>query len=217
MNNIETIFLCATKYELDNIFRDFNLNIIESFPFQVYEINDKALIILTGVGKANAAAATQYAIKYNADSIMNIGLVGCLNPQYTRGKAFIISDCKNWDVDATAFKYKLGQIPGNGLVVYELNNKIKNVNMDMVSLISGDSFVIDAKVIQKSLNDYSPILIDMELASIAHVLNINNSTNKLSSIKAISDYVNDKSSDDFYTNDIDIFEELRHAVNALIA
>jgi len=206
---MKNIFLCATEYETENIFDKRKLKVSESFPYKTYSINTENMIILTGVGKANSAAATQYLLKYNPKHIFNLGLAGSLDNTHPIGKTFIVSSCRNWDTDATSFGYKFGQIPVNGLETYCLNARITDLDLPSVSLISGDSFITDSSMIRKNLELYNPTLLDMELVSIAHVLHVNNSLDKLVSVKAISDYINKDSTKDFYSKKFDVFKDLR--------
>ncbi len=62
----------------------------------------KVGVVICGVGKVNAASATQYAIdKLGADEIINIGVAGGLNDGLKIGAIYCISEAVQYDFDLT--------------------------------------------------------------------------------------------------------------------
>ena len=58
-------------------------------------------LYVAGVGKVNAAAATQKAIDAGADEILNCGVAGGLDPAMEVGEAYEISQAVEYDFDLT--------------------------------------------------------------------------------------------------------------------
>ncbi|HET9947205.1 MAG TPA: 5'-methylthioadenosine/S-adenosylhomocysteine nucleosidase [Patescibacteria group bacterium] len=211
---MNTLFLLAMGYEISHIFNLVDWNVSQEKPFPVY--THKTLpftIVQTGVGKVNAAAATQFALShYPTERIVNLGAVGCMNKKIAIGEVRQISECTFFDVDCTAFNYKLGQIPKCDIASYPLHT---TGDIPVAKLVTGDSFISDQSKLQAISDIFSPDFIDMELAAIAHTLYINDKLSLLESFKAPSDYANASSSQDFYDNEKLAFSHLQ-ALAALL-
>ena len=94
------------------------LNGRESHRFGAFEIHTgemhgkRIVLTLSGIGKANAAAATAAAIlKFAPDCVINTGSAGGLGSGLKVGDVVIGSETVHHDVDATAFGYAPGQVP----------------------------------------------------------------------------------------------------------
>lgn len=131
----------------------------------------------SGVGKVNSAMAATLLIEaFNCDLIINTGIAGGVNGVNTKDIIIARELCYS-DVDATAFGYKFGQVPGmphkyipNPEVILHLKsifNKL-NINYKEATIYSADSFV--SKLNQLSSVDTNICCIaEMEGASIAQV------------------------------------------------
>lgn len=63
----------------------------------------KTQIVICGVGKVNAASATQYAVdKLKADKIVNVGTAGGLNPSVEVGRIYSVTEAVQYDFDLAA-------------------------------------------------------------------------------------------------------------------
>ncbi len=61
---------------------------------------EAALVVISGVGKVNAAAATQLALQLTAtDTIYNLGLCGGFAEGLQAGEVFLIAEAMQYDVD----------------------------------------------------------------------------------------------------------------------
>ncbi len=70
------------------------------------------LLVQTGIGKANAAAAvTIVAEKFKPTALIDIGSAGGFSGKVRVGDIVVGTDTAYHDVDATCFGYKLGQVP----------------------------------------------------------------------------------------------------------
>lgn len=173
-------------------------------PFDVYSYAAPgrvtgSVIVHTGIGTTNAAAAAQFALdRFRPRRIVNLGLVGCLDTRIDIGTVHHVERCAFFDVDATAFGYKIGQIPRTSVTEYELTGRV--AGLPRARLISGDTFITDSSTFHPELAGFAADLVDMELAAIAHTLYRNEALGLLESYKAPSDYCNDASTDAFDVN-----------------
>jgi adenosylhomocysteine nucleosidase len=81
----------ATIIEAEPFIHALDMAHSQKSPFPIFSHNDMALII-SGIGKANAAAAITYcSICCPSQYILNLGCAGALNPLYKQGDIFQIS------------------------------------------------------------------------------------------------------------------------------
>lgn len=63
---------------------------------------EQTAVVICGVGKANAACGTQFAIdKLGADTVINVGVAGGLNPSVRIGEIYSVSEAVQYDFDLT--------------------------------------------------------------------------------------------------------------------
>jgi len=62
-------------------------------------VRDDDLLLVSGVGKVNAAAATQQAIDAGADEILNLGLAGGFGPDVEVGGVYEVRSAVEYDFD----------------------------------------------------------------------------------------------------------------------
>ena len=172
-------------------------------PFPVYRRgNDEtqAVVIVSGIGTTNAAAATQHVLdRFAPERIVNMGVVGCLNHEIPIGAVHAVSTCAFFDVDVTAFGYKIGQIPETEVHEYPLEADA-SVPLPTARLLSGDTFVTGRDGFHPELAGFDADFVDMELTSIAHTLLRNGKLDQLESYKAPSDYCDSDSPEAFDEN-----------------
>jgi adenosylhomocysteine nucleosidase len=189
---VDVAFMVAMSEEIDGIFDLERWSEAQAEPYGVREYRGgpvSAVVVHTGIGTTNAAAAAQHALDlYDPRRVVNMGLVGCLNPAIEIGGVHAVTACAFFDVDATAFGYRIGQIPRTAVTEYELKSRVPKV--PQAKLISGDTFVTDPGV-------FHP---DLELAAIAHTLFRHELLDRLESYKAPSDYCDDESTGAFDLN-----------------
>ena len=140
------------------------------------------VLVVSGIGKVNAAAAAQKAIDGGADEILNCGLVGGLDTAMAVGDVFEVSQAVEYDFD-------LAVLNGTGLGVHDERDTpyfdcaAKGVYPVRI-LASGDRFTNDLKDVEDSLS-LGAALRDMEGAAIAHVCERNGM--KCRMLKVVSD------------------------------
>jgi adenosylhomocysteine nucleosidase len=199
---VDVAFLVAMSEEIEGIFDLNQWTKARPGPYGAREYEPgpiSAVVVHTGIGTTNAGAAAQHTLDvYNPRRFVNLGLVGCLNPTIGIGTVHAVTACAFFDVDATVFGYRIGQIPRTSVTEYELPSRVAHV--PTAKLISGDTFVTDPGTFHPDLNGFAADFVDMELAAIAHTLFRHNLLDRLESYKAASDYCNDESTDAFDVN-----------------
>lgn len=202
MQRVDVAFLVAMNEEVEGIFDAARWSEVDPWPFGVRRRerwSRDAIVVQTGIGTTNAAAAAQYTLdRFDPRRIVNLGLVGCLDPDVAIGEVHAVDVCAFFDVDATVFGYKFGQIPRTAVTEYKLARRMPA--LPTARLISGDTFVTDPGAFHPDLGGFAADFVDMELAAIAHTLFRNNRLPLLESYKAASDYCNSDSTDAFETN-----------------
>jgi adenosylhomocysteine nucleosidase len=199
--HVGVAFLVAMSEEVEGIFDLDQWSEPQPGPYAVREYlpGSTAVVVHTGIGTTNAAAAAQYTLdRYDPLRVVNLGLVGCLNPVVGIGTVHSVATCAFFDVDVTAFGYRIGQIPGTSVTEYELRSQVDGV--PEARLISGDTFVTDPRAFHPDLSDFAADFVDMELAAIAHTLYRHDQLSRLESYKSPSDYCNVDSTNAFDLN-----------------
>lgn len=171
--------VCAGDEELQPFLSHIeNISITEKAMLKFYEgdINGVPVVALySGVCKVNAAIATQILIDtYGVDSIINAGTAGGMDKSINLFDTVISTQVAYHDVDdgiLTQFHPWMSTIyfsaDANLLsIAEEICNRNKKVYLGR--MVTGEKFIKDA--MRDSINQkYSPLSVDMETASIAHV------------------------------------------------
>ena len=145
-------------------------------------LGDGDRLYVSGIGKVNAAAATQKAIDDGADEILNCGVAGGLDPEMEVGDAYEVSQAVEFDFDLTMI---------NGTRLGTHNERTTPFFDCPVSgkfpsriLASGDRFTNEERDISAPLSLGATVK-DMEGAAIAHVCERNGISCRM--LKCISD------------------------------
>jgi adenosylhomocysteine nucleosidase len=191
MTQTPVAFLIAMAEEAAGIFPLDSWQEVTPAPFQIYRrgtAESQALVVVSGIGTTNAAAAAQHLVdRFDPARVINMGLVGCLNHAIGIGAVHAVSTCAFFDVDATAFGYKIGQIPQTEVHEYRLGSRPPRP-LPTARVLSGDTFVTGRDGFHPELAGFAADFVDMELTSIAHTLLRNEALDRLESYKAPSDY-----------------------------
>lgn len=200
-----TVFLVANTYERDGIFPNSAkwpiVKAIPDDPFPAYEhrtAHGRFLVIVSGVGKANAAAAAAHVlVAIKPQKVVNIGLAGSMgSAKAVRGELRRITSCLFHDVDVTLFGGEPLQLPGRKSALYELVVEADEA-APLARLATGDIGVGNHEdvAVAKELFDHD--MLDMEGAAIAHVFEIYGRLHDLAMYKAASDYADASAGDDY--------------------
>ncbi|MFC6402727.1 5'-methylthioadenosine/adenosylhomocysteine nucleosidase [Mammaliicoccus sciuri] len=142
-------------------------------------IEDKQVVLAqSGIGKVNAAiTATLLINEFKPDLIINTGSAGSVDRELNIGDIIISNKVYYHDVNATAFGYKLGQVPSMP-EFYETDSKLIDLakssieQLDLNGIVgevaTGDSFIgsIDQRKVIKS-NFPTASVVEMEAGAIA--------------------------------------------------
>ena len=160
---------------------------------------DEVRLIVCGVGKVNAAAATMLAVeRYRADAIINIGTAGALHAGLPVGSICAVTHAAEYDFDLCAI---------NGTEMGVLNEFTERwLPLERagaytpVRLATGDRFNDDRKDYEMLTQDFKADLRDMEGAAVAHVCAHTKTPAYL--YKAVSDVAGSGSTADQYSKNI---------------
>lgn len=139
------------------------------------------VLVKSGIGKVNAAIATTLLIQsYSPDVVLNTGSAGGFKESLDVGTVVISDEVRHHDVDATAFGYEIGQVPGLP-ASYPADERLIQIAKEAVEEIgehahavgliaSGDVFMSDAKRVG-IVKEQFPAMIaaEMEAAAVAQV------------------------------------------------
>ena len=188
----------AMQNEIDKLITFYNLKKDKmNKDIYVSELNDKKIVVaMSGVGKVNSAAMTQYIIdKYNTDAIINSGVAGGINNKL-KVMDIIISNYVTYHdfmpkTIMESYVPNRGKIEANNTLVDIAKKVVKEMNITnayFAPMCSGDSFVQDEKLKLEILLNTGACCVDMESASIAHTCALNSIP--FISIRTISDMAN---------------------------
>ncbi|MEB7817775.1 5'-methylthioadenosine/adenosylhomocysteine nucleosidase [Mammaliicoccus sciuri] len=142
-------------------------------------IEDKQVVLAqSAIGKVNAAiTATLLINEFKPDLIINTGSAGSVDSELNIGDIIISNKVYYHDVNATAFGYKLGQVPSMP-EFYETDKELIDLakssieQLDLNGIVgevaTGDSFIgsIDQRKVIKS-NFPTASVVEMEAGAIA--------------------------------------------------
>ena len=168
-----------------NILKEEDRKEIYELTFVKGKIKEKTCILVkSGVGKVNAARATQILIdNFKPECIINIGVAGGLNQMLKIGDIVIGKYVVQHDFDITAFGHNKGYITGVGekvecdkKLIKTLEDVAKNNGKYKVKLgivVTGDIFCTDEIMKEKIHTKFDADVVDMECAAIAQVAYLN--------------------------------------------
>lgn len=142
-------------------------------------IEDKQVVLAqSGIGKVNAAiTATLLINEFKPDLIINTGSAGSVDSELNIGDIIISNKVYYHDVNATAFGYKLGQVPSmpeffetDKELIDLAKSSIEQLDLNGIvgEVATGDSFIgsIDQRKVIKS-NFPTAGVVEMEAGAIA--------------------------------------------------
>jgi len=151
--------------------------------------NREVVLLRCGVGKVNAAVATQILIDhFKVTSVMFSGLAGALVPHLKRGDVVVANYVVQHDVDLTAFGRRHGQIDDH-LRMIETDPKLVHAVADACERVladtavprqmvvgtvaTGDSFVSDPDRIRWLQREFGAVATEMEGGAVGQVCLMN--------------------------------------------
>lgn len=144
-------------------------------------IHGKRVVLLkSGIGKVNAAMATTIMHeRFKPSHVINTGSAGGFHEELEIGDIVISTEVVHHDVDATAFDYEYGQVPGMPSVYKADIDLIKKVTAALKQMelsykkgliATGDSFMENNERVRIVKQKFSGLLAaEMEASAIAQV------------------------------------------------
>lgn len=182
---------------------------ISSVKFYKGILQGKETVVAeAGVGKVNAAVTAQTMIlKYNTESIINIGVAGGLDKSLSIGDVVIATKTAEHDMDTTPLGDEMGFITGLDRVYMECDSEISELLAECTEelgihtikgvIVSGDQFICRDDQREKLIGTFNGAAAEMEGASIGHVCTMNGV--RFGVLRSISDGANSDSEMDFPT------------------
>ncbi len=207
------VIITAMKEEADLIIKRFKLTELNKINnITIYtgnressDWNDKIILVLTGIGKIQAAIATTYILEnYTPDKIINIWIAGNLNN----------ADAKIWDVFLpNSFIQHDMYLPFEWEHLDYAKKWIfldyaiwENYNLEKFWLIlnwiclTWDQFIDDEEKVKSLREEYGADICEMEAFSILSVCRQYDILDKCVVIKAISDWADNEARDAHMNN-----------------
>ena len=168
---VETLLaLMENKKELCKAGSVFYEGVLEGLP---------AVIVQCGVGKVNAAMCAQVLCDlFEVTHLVNTGIAGSLCPDLDIGDLVVSRDAMYHDVDATAFSYPFGKVPGLDTTEFPADKAMMDYAFAAAEAVnpghtkigrvaSGDQFVADKAVKERIVANTQGICTEMEGTAIA--------------------------------------------------
>ncbi|MDD6214188.1 MAG: 5'-methylthioadenosine/adenosylhomocysteine nucleosidase [Firmicutes bacterium] len=180
---------------------------ISGIQFMSGKYNNKDIVVAKcGVGKVFAAMCAEAMIlKYSPETIINIGVAGCLDNSLKIGDIVIADSVVQYDMDTSALGDPKGflsginivKIPSDEEIVKKLQSAVDQAGIRNVmgTIASGDKFVNDSATKRFIISEFGGKACEMEGASIGHVCYVNKVP--FGVLRAMSDGADETSHMDF--------------------
>ncbi|WP_373841664.1 5'-methylthioadenosine/adenosylhomocysteine nucleosidase [Limosilactobacillus sp.] len=176
--------ICAMPEEIKELTARLSDKQVETIGGKDYlsgKISDQDVVLVeSGIGKVEAGITTEHLITdFQVDVVINSGSAGGIGKGLHVGDVVISSETAYHDVDARAFDYVYGQLPGKkprfkasakwGQAL-EKAGKQTGLNIKRGLIVSGDQFVASRDAIAKILRYFPDALSsEMEGAAVGQV------------------------------------------------
>lgn len=161
-------------------------------------------VLVTGIGPVNAAAALSGWLAQNeaAGPVVSVGTAGGLHPQVSVGEVVIGTEYRYADVDARAFGYAFGQVPGmpaqypaSSAAAVAGRRWPEFVHTGL--LVTSSSFVSAELAGQIRTATPGALAVDMESAALAQTCYLHRVSTFIS-VRGISDLCTPRAGEDFH-------------------
>jgi len=163
------------------------------------------VLVRAGVGKVNAAMATQLLIdEFNVGAVLCTGSAGALHDEFCIGDVVVAEECIQHDLRVDFLDIPPGQIPFTDLRIFEaapaLVEEAHTVDHPDGAIyrgrvLTGDTFVQNETVRRSLHEEFGGDCVDMEGAAVGQVCRLNSIPFLV--VRAISDRADGRSDVDF--------------------
>lgn len=170
----------------------------------------EVVLVMSGVGKVNAALCTQVLIdRFGVGAVINTGVAGGVADGLTVGDIVVGTDCVYRDMDVRPLGYELGQVPGMDTLTFPIDERLAtNAVLAAESeglkdrvvrgrVASGDTFVASVEEKDFVRDNFGAACADMEGAAIAHACYLNHTPCLV--MRVISDTADGAAAEDYPT------------------
>lgn len=198
---VETLLgLMENKQETEKAGSRFYNGTLEGLPVTVVQC---------GVGKVNAALCAQILCDcFGVTHLVNTGIAGSLCADLDIGDLVVSQDAMYHDVDAVAFGYPMGKVPGMDVTAFPADDTLIGYAFAAAEAVnpghtrigrvaSGDQFVASKAVKERIIDLTRGLCTEMEGAAIAQTAYRNNIPFVI--LRAISDKADDSAQMDYPT------------------
>lgn len=189
----------------------------------------KVVIACCGIGKVNAALATQYIIDhFNPKAIINTGVAGGVSPQVSIGDLVIGQNSLQHDFDVRNFGYPKGTIPSLKTSIFPADPKLIELAVQAARtqvdhnkihqglIVSGDQFISSLEQKREIISFFPKTMCaEMEGAAIAQVAHLNQIPHLI--VRAISDQADNTAPEDFDQYLLEIIPTLNAVIQKLVS
>jgi len=142
--------------------------------------NNEVILVRSGIGKVEAGiTAALLVTNFKVDALIHSGSAGGIGSGLSVGDVVISTQTLYHDVDARAFGYELGQLPGqparfdadqNLISELSLAGEKTGLNIKTGLIVTGDQFISSSEKIQEILKNFPDALCcEMEGSAIGQV------------------------------------------------
>ncbi len=205
--------LGAMDLEVSSLCAKLERTIVKSIAgneFHAGQLNGISVVVVKcGIGKVNAAVATQAMIDhFDIDLIINTGVAGSLSNELGIYDIVVSSDLVQHDFDTTAAGDELGLITGFNSVAFDVNPEIADLAVEAGREIfddikvfkgrvaTGDQFISEKERKDKIVKQFGAVCTEMEGCAIAQACFLNNMPYLV--IRSISDKADDSAHVDYF-------------------
>lgn len=193
--------ICAMHEEFEAFEESFEEEIVEerfSLTLRAGSIAGAPVqLVVSGIGTTNATIAATLLIERGCTTIIMSGAAGGLG-SCEIGDVYASKSCVYHDVDATAFGYALGQVPGEPErfdAPLELVSIAERCGAIQGVIASGNAFVSDPARVAAIRTDFDADAIDMESCAVAHACTKANVDWLI--VRGVSDHADREAKDSF--------------------
>ena len=166
------------------------IEIFSGLEFRLGRLGEQEVVLLRcGVGKVNAAMATQVLIdRFGVEAVIFTGLAGALVSHLNPGDVVVSSSVVQYDIDLTAFGRRPGEIPDLNRM-FDADSRLVHAACDAFeateagrtqksrlqvgTVATGDTFVSDPDKIRWLQREFGAVATEMEGGAVGQVCHMN--------------------------------------------
>ncbi len=108
---------------------------------------NRAVVVQCGMGKVNAALATQILIdRFAVNAIINVGCAGSLNDALDIGDFVVSSEVVQHDYDVSAIGFEKGEIPYTGMVSFAADAALIAAAQDAITAVAPTRKIVTGRI-----------------------------------------------------------------------